>query len=286
MTISAKRTARFFVPILVALMTAAAWIPRFDAMANERVEAGLKRAAATYATARLLNGIISVAQGTEIAATPAGIGVTLTPGQILEPLNDLVEKFSQVMLMAMVAFGIEKVLLMVGASWAISVILTLIAAAWSVLYLRGTEPRWLARLLLALIITRFAMPVSLMATDMVFKHFLASDYYESQEVLKTAQSEAGKLGTFGEGEKQGVWEKLKSTTVEAFAEASVKLQNLKRAAENAVDRVIRLMAIFVLETIILPILFVWAMFALGRNALIETPTRHAETGRQAGFRPG
>jgi hypothetical protein len=257
--------------ILVALMVACAWIPRFNAMANERVDAGLKRAAATYATARLLNGIISVAQGTEIAATPAGVGVTLTPGQILDPLNDLVEDFSQVMLVAMVIFGVEKVLLTVGASWAISAILTLIAATWGLLHLWGTQPRWLTRLLLILFLARFAMPVSLMGTDMVFERFLASDYHESQEALKSVQRETGQLEALGEEEKHGIWEKFKSATVDAFAEARARLEKLKQSAEHAVDRVIRLMAIFVLETIVLPVLFIWALLALGRSIFSEAP---------------
>lgn len=55
-------------------------------------------------------------QGTEISAAPVGVGMTFTPGQILDPLNDLIEQFSQVMLVAMVAFGVEKVLLTAGAA--------------------------------------------------------------------------------------------------------------------------------------------------------------------------
>jgi hypothetical protein len=255
--------------ILVALMVVCAWIPRFNALANEQVDAGLKRAAATYAMARLLNGIISVAQGTEIAATPAGIGVTLTPGQILDPLNDLVEDFSQVMLVAMVVFGIEKILLTVGASWAISVILSAIAAVWAFLYLRGIKARGLTRLLLIFFLVRFAMPVSLMGTEMVFEHFLAPDYRESQEALKSVQRQASLLESIGEEERHGFWEKLKNVTVDVFAEARARLEKLKQAAEHATERVIRLMAVFVLETMVLPVLFFWALLAVGRSILSE-----------------
>ncbi|GHU28072.1 hypothetical protein AGMMS50256_09360 [Betaproteobacteria bacterium] len=279
MTISTKQWAvRFFVVTLVVLMALCAWMPSFTTKANEQVDAGLKRAVATYATARLLNGIISVVQGTEVSAAPAGVGMTFSPGEILDPLNDLVEQFSQVMLMAMIAFGIEKVLLTVGASWVISLALSLIAAIWCLLHVqKKTEPRWLARLLLVLFVTRFAMPVSLMATDVVFEHFMASDYQESQEVLKTVQGEASELGTVAVEEKQGFWEKLKSTTVDAFAEARAKLESLKQAAESAVDHIIKLMGIFVLETIVLPILFIWALFGIGRS-VFETPPLRMDTG--------
>jgi hypothetical protein len=175
----------------------------------------------------------------------------------------------------MVAFGVEKVLLAVGASWAISLTLSLLAAAWAVLRLRGkAAPRWLARLLLILLVARFAMPVSLMATEAVFERFLASDYQASWEVLKTMQKEAGELETIDAEEREGFWEKLKGTTVDAFTETRARLENLKRSTEDAVDRIIRLMVIFVLETIVLPIFFIWALFSVGRS-VFETPAAQA-----------
>jgi hypothetical protein len=262
---------------LLAIMVILSWVPAFDTKANAKVDAGLQRAVATYATARLLNGIISVAQGTQIAAAPAGIGMTLSPGEILDPLNDLVEQFSEVMLVAMVAFGVEKMLLTVGASWAISLTLSVIVVLWAVLRLFGASaPRWLTRLLLVLLVTRFAMPVSLMATNLVFEHFLASAYRESQAALQTMQGEAGKLEAIDLGEKQGFWEKLKGATVDTLTEARARLESLKQSADNAVDRIIDLMAIFVLETIVLPIFFIWALFHVGRSVFESRPA--TETG--------
>jgi hypothetical protein len=270
--------ARLFVTTLLAVLIACAWMPAFDARANEEIDAGLKRAVATYAAARLLNGVLSVAQGTQIAAAPAGIGMTLSPGEILDPLNDLVEQFSEVMLVAMVAFGVEKVLLTFGASWAISLTLSLIAAAWAALYLRGkAAPRWLSRLLLVLLVTRFAMPVSLMATNAVFEQFMASDYQASQEALETMRMEAGELDAIDAGERQGFWEKLKGATIDAFTEIRARLENLKQSAENAVDRIIWLMVIFVLETIILPVFFIWALFSVSRS-VFEAPAPRTDAG--------
>lgn len=275
-----QQVVRFLGVAVVAIMVACSWLSPFDTAANEQVDAGLKRAAATYASARLLNGAISVVQGTQISAAPAGMGMTFAPGEILDPLNDLVEQFSQVMLVAMVAFGVEKVLLTVGASWMISLTLSLVAGVWAILYVRGmTGPRWLARLLMVLLVTRFAMPVSLIGTDAIFQQFMASDYQESQEVLKSVQGEAGKLGVAGAEEKQGVWEKFKSTTVDAFAEARANLENLTRAAENAIERIIKLMAIFVLQTIVLPVFFIWVLLSVGRGAF-EMPALRKGMGRQ------
>lgn len=260
---------RFIVVILLAVMVACAWLHSFDKKANEQVDAGLKRATATYATARLLNGAISVVQGTEISAAPIGVGMTFTPGQILDPLNDLIEQFSQVMLVAMVAFGVEKVLLTAGAAWVISLTLSLAAAAWATFYLLGMSfPRWLGRLLMVLLVTRFALPVALMGTDVVFQQFMASDYHESQQALQAAQDEGSQLGTVSPGpadKQQGLLDRFKNTTVNVVSEARSRFKNLELTAEKAVERVTRLMVIFVLETIVLPVLFIWLLLWVGRG---------------------
>ena len=55
-----------------------------DERGQEYADAALKRSLLTFGVARALNGVISVAQGTEIALQPAGVGLTFTPGQILD----------------------------------------------------------------------------------------------------------------------------------------------------------------------------------------------------------
>jgi hypothetical protein len=60
----------------------------------------LKVTLTVYALARGLNAVISVAQGTEMSIEPMGVGLTLTPGEILDPLNDLIEQVSSVLLIA------------------------------------------------------------------------------------------------------------------------------------------------------------------------------------------
>ena len=82
-----------------------------DRIGHEQTEAGFKRALLVFAVSRGLNGVISVAQGTEVAVEPVGIGLNFKPGEILDPINDLVERFSWVMLASSASFGIQRVLL-------------------------------------------------------------------------------------------------------------------------------------------------------------------------------
>ena len=82
-----------------------------DKVGLSQTEEGLNRALVTYGLSRGLNGVISVVQGTEVAIEPVGIGMTFTPGQILDPVNDLIERFSTIVLISGTAFGIQRVFL-------------------------------------------------------------------------------------------------------------------------------------------------------------------------------
>lgn len=147
------------VSLSLAVMIACSWLAPMDPPAMEQVDAGLKRALISFATARALNAVISVAQGTEASIQPLGFGVTLTPGQVLDPINDLVEQLSNLMLVASVVFGVEKVLISIGSYWPLSLALTVASLGWAWYYLRQPQPpALLSRLLVILLMLRFAIP--------------------------------------------------------------------------------------------------------------------------------
>ena len=125
---------------LVALLTLGALfsaVSIVDQQAAARYEGMFQRALVTFALARTLNGVISAVQGTELALQPAGVGLTLTPGEILDPVNDLVERFSWIMLAATVSLGVQQVLLDISGSLAVKVMASIACLAVLFLVLRG-----------------------------------------------------------------------------------------------------------------------------------------------------
>jgi hypothetical protein len=102
-----------------------------DKLGQEYTETGLKRALITFASTRAINGLISVAQGTEVTIQPGGIGAVLTPGEILDPINDLVEQFSQTMLFSSVVLGTQKLLIeMSGWVWYSALLACVVLFVW------------------------------------------------------------------------------------------------------------------------------------------------------------
>ena len=84
--------------VAAVLVVVIAFTGGIDRLSEETASDALTRSLVTFAASRALNGAISAAQGTELALEPAGIGVVLSVGQVLDPINDLVERFSWIML--------------------------------------------------------------------------------------------------------------------------------------------------------------------------------------------
>ena len=151
---------------LLVLAVLLCWLPAFQSVADRYVDDGLQRSLLSFATARALHSVVSVLQGTELAVQPMGVGLTLTLGQVLAPISDLVAQFADWMLWASIAFGLQKLLLSMGGSYGVTGVLSLIALAWLLLRWRQqTVPTWLSRLLVVLLFTRLVMPVTIIGSD-------------------------------------------------------------------------------------------------------------------------
>ena len=251
------------------VLLACAWLAPMDAPATQHVNAGLKRALVSFASARALHGVLSVVQGTQVPAQPLGVGVNLTPGQLLAPVSELVKSFADFMLLASIAFGILKAIIAMGAFWPVSTALTVIGLAWLWAYIRQQNAvLWLSRLLLLVLMVRFAVPVVMLGTDVLWQQFLAADYTATQQAIAGATGQAAQLspaeaapgtgGSFVERARQ--W--LSSTT-----DVKTQFEAVRMAAERVTEQIVRLIVIFLLQTIVVPVVLVWALHGALRGVL-------------------
>lgn len=257
----------------LALVLAAAWFAPLDARATLHAEAGLKRALASFAAARTLNAVISVVQGTEVAVQPVGVGVTFTPGQVLDPLNDLVEQFASLMLAASVAFGVQLALMKFGAYWGVSLVLALLAIAWTaVQWRRAAAPIWLTRFLVGFLLVRFAVPLAVLGSQAGFELFLERDYVADQARIEVTRDKLS--GLSAPVREPAAGESLIERSRRWWSDASLdlreKMDELKDTAERAVESIVRLMVVFLLQTLLVPLLLLWVLLRTGRT-LVARP---------------
>jgi len=256
--------------LLVAVLGALSYSGLIERSAEEQHQRMLTRALVTFGVARSLNGVISVVQETEVALQPAGVGVTLAPGQILDPVNDLIERFSWVMLASAASLGIQRLLLEISLWPWMTLIVLLAGALWLAVRSSGSSVsrRTLAgRVLLLAIFLRFAVPCVMLASDLVYQAFLDPVYTQASLELKQTQSELTRLHdqtrVASEAETGGLSSWWGRTTDHLrIGERIDAYQALfARLAENVVE----LVAVFVLQTILLPLIFLWALLRLWRQ---------------------
>ena len=258
---------RALLALALGALVLCSWLAPMDTPAMAQVDAGLKRALVSFATARVLNAAISVAQGTEALVQPFGFGVTLAPGQVLDPVNDLIEQFSNLMLAASVVFGIQKVLIAIGGYWPLSLLLTGAVIGWGwCIWRRQRPPSWLSRLLVIVLMLRFAVPMVTLGSEVLWQKFLAADYQASQQLIDSASGRVNQLGPNmpAAPDNTSLLDKLKGW-VAKNADVKKNFDDLKLAAEQATEHIIKLIVVFLLQTLVIPLLLLWAMYGLTRR---------------------
>jgi len=267
--------ARWLLVSLVAATVILSTLTPVDRLAESEYKALFQRALITFALARTLNGVISVVQGTEVALQPAGVGVTLTPGEVLDPINDLLERFSWIMLAATLSLGVQQVLLDVGQWWGVKLVLGLLGLAWLWLRLRPTTGRrpgseqLLFRLFLLVVFIRFAVPMAMIANEGLYRLFLESRYLESTQSIETAGSE---IRAAGSDDTDAAIEEVEEGVLGSLGrmfEYTGKALNVKEKmayigerASDLIEHLIQLSVVFILQTGILPIAFLWIFLQL------------------------
>ena len=246
-----------------------------DEISRHHADDAFNNALVTFAIVRTLNGVISVAQGTELALEPGGVGVILTLGQVLDPINDLVERFSTIMLIATSSIGLQNILLRITTWWGLTLALA-IASGVALLALwwpgsRAAQIRGIAiRALLVVIFLRFAVPLLVIGTTLVFDHFLADDQMVATTALETTRNQIETINEQGSTppvEEQSIIEQLGSMLDDSLESMnpSEQLERLSERVSRSVEHLIDLIVIFILQTIILPLTFLWLFIRLLRS---------------------
>lgn len=245
-----------------------------DTSSKQYIDKAFNRALITFGIAKTLNGVISVAQGTEIAIQPAGIGVNLTPGQILDPVNDLVERFSWIMLASTTALGIQKVFLTMSVWPTFNYILISFTLLSLIILFIKTKKHIQLRVLilrisLLLIILRFAIPITGLANESIYNIFLENEYIESTEALETTTEQIAQINKDDQShlpdiKEKSVWESAKAfyNSTSEMLDINKRVERYQQAATKTTQHIVNLIVVFLFQTLIMPLGFILIIYSL------------------------
>jgi len=243
---------KLLIVALSAVILALSFGGTLDDRGRRIVDDAFSQALVVFGTAKTLNGVISLAQGTEVGPP----GVTIAVGEVLDPVNDLVERFSWIMLASITSLGIQTIFMNIVTDALFNYLLLAFVIAYNLWlffrFSRDEKPRNLFfRLAVIMVFLRFSVPLMSVANDLVYTHFVQQEY-NIVELDKGITAISDDIGTF---KKSG----FSLFDSDYYAE---QINAYKAEANEAGDRIVKLIIAFVFQTIVFPLLFLFLLYKL------------------------
>lgn len=279
---------KVFVVIVSLVLMALSFLVDIDSKGEKIVDDSLENAIKVFAVAKGLNAAISLAQGTEI--TPAG-QITITIGEVLDPINDMVEQFSWIMLASITSLGIQKILLnfVTGNIFTLLVVISIIIInIW--MFSRFNHDTKLRNIFfkttIVLIFLRFSIPIMSILNSYVYDSYVKDDYNieQSQILIEKSTAEINTITTKTIIEKEHLQNSIKQKDfVSSFVDKTKELYNdaidtisnvfdlnyyknkieqYTLATEKTSDDIIHLIIAFTFKTMFFPLVFLFLLYQL------------------------
>ncbi len=274
-----KSLVGVFIAILL-FISSGLRLPVLDTAADTYFRDAITKSGIAYATCRVINASVSVVKDSTLQLEPAGIGISLAVGQALDPIDDLTERLSDVLVTAITSLGVQKLAYEISVSLAPPVLAVFVFVLSILLWIENNRiksfQKTLLRVAVLIAVARFCLPISSMANDFVDRSFFADQISDANRKLAIGSSELDKLKDFSLPEIDGVLGTiensssfLKRKSME-FKNALVQtVNNMGDIVENLLKLTFLYVGIFLVQVIILPLLSFWFLVKI-TNALFTS----------------
>lgn len=227
-----------------------------DNRAKTYLEDALTQTAIVYGTVRGIHAVISVIKGTQVHPP----FVTLSLGEALNPAEDLIEQFSNVLLIAIASLGAQRFMMEICSTLGIAIFMSigcilLFAALWLRL---GKDMcyMWGARLIVFALALRLIVPLMAYGADVASKMFLQRQLQEAQTIILEEKSVMGDRLMPGVSDA-GFFGTIKTLT--GTEVVSKYLDTFKKRVESLLKSLITLFTLFVFQSIVFPLVSLWVL---------------------------
>jgi len=255
---------------LLLLFSSGLKVPVLDAATDAYFREAITKAGVTYATCRVINASVSVVKDSSLQLEPAGVGLSLAVGQSLDPIDDMTERLSDVLVTAITSLGVQKLAYEMSVSLAPPLLSVLLLAVSLLIWFEKKRltllHRAMTQFILLLVVARFCLPVSALANEYLQKHFFADRIAASTKELAVGTAELDKLadvslpeidGVLGTIENSALFLKRKSAEFKNVLVVTVT--NAGDIIENLLELTFLYVGIFLIQVVILPLLSFWIL---------------------------
>jgi len=250
-------------------------IPVVDTLSDRYFSESIQASTVAYATVRAVNAVVSVVKESELEVAPAGVGITIAAGQILDPVDDMTERLSSVLVAAIASLGIQKLGYELGAAISFQTIAVLLLLMIPLLWSNAASVRLLhesaIKLCLLLLLLRFMLPLSALISDTLYQQTLQPMIGSAIDQLSAVSGNYQDMSHLPE-QQQGFFSSMTSGATDKIDQIKAAFEQMVSHAEQITGALLSLMtaylAVFVVQVLMLPLLMLWLLLRLsGSRAL-------------------
>jgi hypothetical protein len=270
-TTKKHKTIRSLAGIVIAILlffSSALRLPVLDTTTDAFFREAITKAGVAYATCRAINASVSIVKDSNLQLEPAGVGLSLAIGQALDPIDDMTERLSDVLVTAITSLGVQKLAYEISVSIAppiLSIFLFVLSIlSWFENDRLKSFQITIMRFALLIVIARFCLPISSAANEFVDKNFFADQISDASKELSLGFADLDKLKDFSFPETEGVLETIENSTsflkrksIEFNNALVTTVSNMGNIIENLLKLTFLYVGIFLIQVIILPLLSFW-----------------------------
>jgi hypothetical protein len=245
-------------------------LPYLDENTDTYFTESMTKAGLAYGVCRVVNASVSVIKESQIQVEPAGMGVSLAAGQVLDPLDDMTERASNILITAIVSLGIQKIAYELCVAFAPPVIGVALLIIIGVSLIKGDRARGLKGIVLKSIIlisvARLCLPVSSIINIYLQDNYFSPQIVTAKDALAMTSPELDRLKDMTLPEADGLVGTVKNgfnfvdeKTSDLGAALKSMINNMGDMVSNLIKLSYLYVAVFVVQVVLLPLAVFWLL---------------------------
>ena len=221
-------------------------------------------------TCRTINAAVSLIAESNLQLEPAGLGVSLAIGQVLDPLDDMTERLSDVLVTAITSLSIQKLSYEICVSLAPQVfslfLLIVLICSWFENERLRSVQNITKRILILIAVLRFGLPLSALANDFLYKNYFAEQISTANNELKLRSEASSPFEDIAVSESGGFWATignspalLKKTSIDLKTTIKGFVSNMAEIIDNLLTLTFLYVGLFLIQVLALPIMIFWLL---------------------------
>ena len=273
-------------PIVLVVIALAIFIfpglklPYLDQEADTYFSETITKAGLAYGVCRVVNASVSVIKESQIQIEPAGLGVSIAAGQALDPLDDMTERASDILVTAIVSLGIQKIAYELSVEFSPVLIATFLMAFVMTTIFKSKRVKAIREIILKSIVfiavARLCLPTASIISSYLNSRYFSPEITKVKDEIAMSSPAMERLKDMRMPKVDGVLGTVKkgfNFVDEKTSDLGTALKKMVQNMENMVTNLLQLsylyVALFIIQVILLPIGTFWLLSRI-INALLGT----------------